>query len=435
MSARKLSLSVVSLAAIVLLGATLADAGAAKPRWLKGNLHTHSLWSDGNDFPEMIADWYRQNGYQFLALSDHNILSSVEKWIEADLPVRRGGRNAIARCKDRFGGDWIETRRGEGEGAKLEVRLRRLDEFRALFEAPDEFLMIQAEEISDAFEGLPLHVNATNLAEVVRPQGGTSVRDVIANNLRAVDAQSERFGRPMLAHLNHPNFYWAITAEDLAAVVDERWFEVYNGHPSVNHLGDETHASVERLWDIANTIRVAELGAPPLWGLAADDSHNYFNATGSTPGRGWVMVRSEELTPDAVVAALRRGDFYASSGVSLSDVRFEGGELAVDIEPDGGATFETRFVGTLEDYDATSTPVLDAEGNEVRATRRYSADVGRVLATAAGATARYRLTGRELWVRAVVTSSEAPANPVFEGQRAQAWTQPVGWEDRVARRR
>jgi hypothetical protein len=25
----------------------------AEPRWLKGNLHTHSLWSDGNDYPEM----------------------------------------------------------------------------------------------------------------------------------------------------------------------------------------------------------------------------------------------------------------------------------------------------------------------------------------------------------------------------------------------
>ncbi|RYF95469.1 MAG: histidinol-phosphatase, partial [Chitinophagaceae bacterium] len=26
-------------------------------KWYKGNTHTHSLWSDGNDFPEMIMDW------------------------------------------------------------------------------------------------------------------------------------------------------------------------------------------------------------------------------------------------------------------------------------------------------------------------------------------------------------------------------------------
>ena len=35
----------------------------AEPRWVKGNLHTHSLWSDGNDYPEMIVDWYARNGY------------------------------------------------------------------------------------------------------------------------------------------------------------------------------------------------------------------------------------------------------------------------------------------------------------------------------------------------------------------------------------
>src|SRR5262245_24226725 len=37
------------------------------PRYWKGNLHTHSLWSDGDDFPEMIGDWYKKNGYDFLA--------------------------------------------------------------------------------------------------------------------------------------------------------------------------------------------------------------------------------------------------------------------------------------------------------------------------------------------------------------------------------
>ena len=45
------------------------------PRFFKGNTHAHTLWSDGNDFPEMVADWYRSQGYNFLVLSDHNVLS------------------------------------------------------------------------------------------------------------------------------------------------------------------------------------------------------------------------------------------------------------------------------------------------------------------------------------------------------------------------
>ena len=31
----------------------------------------------------------------------------------------------------------------------------------------------------------------------------------------------------------------------------------------------------------------------------------------STPGRGWIMLRADALTPEAVVDGLKRGDFYA----------------------------------------------------------------------------------------------------------------------------
>src|SRR5262245_54452768 len=60
------------------------------PRYWKGNLHTHSLWSDGDDFPEMIADWYKQRGYDFLALSDHNILAEGERWVDVPEKGTRG---------------------------------------------------------------------------------------------------------------------------------------------------------------------------------------------------------------------------------------------------------------------------------------------------------------------------------------------------------
>jgi len=45
--------------------------------WYKGNLNTHSYWSDGDDFPEMIMDWYKNHGYHFVSLSDHNILAEA----------------------------------------------------------------------------------------------------------------------------------------------------------------------------------------------------------------------------------------------------------------------------------------------------------------------------------------------------------------------
>ena len=59
----------------------IAEIEAQNPaRWYKGNTHTHSFWSDGDDFPEMIMELYKTHGYDFISLSDHNILAQGDKW-------------------------------------------------------------------------------------------------------------------------------------------------------------------------------------------------------------------------------------------------------------------------------------------------------------------------------------------------------------------
>lgn len=401
----------------------------ATARWFKGNLHTHTFWSDGNDFPEMSADWYRSHGYHFLAITDHNVLAQGLRWMKQDEIVKRGGAGVLEKYRRRFGPDWVETR---GEADAVEVRLKPFDEYRALVEERDRFLLIPAEEISDKAEGVPVHINAANIQEAVAPVGGSTVREAITNNLRAVEEQAKKAGREILAHLNHPNFGYAVTAEDLAHAVIERHFEVFNGHPGVNHRGDDRRPGVERLWDIANTIRLVDLKSPPLFGIATDDTHDYHgHAGGSHPGRGWVMVRATRLTPEQIVKAVKAGDCYASSGVTLAEVRYDRPRrsLELEIEPDGDATFTTEFVGTLRAADTTGETPVDAAGKPFRATRRYSNEIGKVLKTVAGLSPRYELTGDELYVRAVVISSKPPHDPSFKDQRQQAWTQPVGWEE------
>jgi hypothetical protein len=390
-----------------------------QPRWYKGNLHTHSLWSDGDEFPERIATWYRDRGYNFLAITDHNTLQQGEKWVKyADLYKKGAGPATDAYLKD-FAGR--ARTRGDRAAGKQEVRLTPFTEYRPALERPGEFLLLPAEEVSDKFEKKPIHVNGTNIAEQIKPQGGKSVVEVIRNDLRMVRAQAIRLGRPVLPHLNHPNFQWGVTAEEMAQVVEERFFEVYNGHPDVHNLGDATRPGVERMWDIANALRIATFKSAPMLGLATDDSHHYHveGLSRAAPGRGWVQVRAEALTPEALIGAMERGDFYASSGVTLADVRYDraAGTLTVEARPeDAGETFSTRFVGT----------VAGAGGTAPR-----PEDVGVVLATVEGPRASYALTGRELYVRAVVTSNRAAASPSVKDQKRQAWTQPVGWEGRV----
>lgn len=393
-----------------------------QPRWWRGNTHTHSLWSDGDDFPEMIAEWYRTHGYNFLALSDHNVLSQGQRWMPIARVESRGGDSVLPKYRARYGGDWVETR-GEPGTDSHEVRLKPFDEFRSLVEERGKFIMIPSEEVSDRSQGGPVHMNATNLQEMIEPAGGATVREAMTNNLRAVDAQAKRLGREIMMHLNHPNFGYAVTAEDIASVVQERFFEVFNGHPAVGHLGDAEHPGVERLWDIANTIRIGQLNAAPLFGVATDDSHNYHGKPGgATTGRGWVMVRSNYLTAEHLIRAMKRGDFYASSGVTLNSIEIDdkARTLKLQIKAEDGQDFTTHFIGTRKNWDQATEP----RGSE-RITRRYSDDVGAILSTVKGLAPMYQAKGDELYVRAVVTSSADQPDPPAAGMKMQAWTQPV----------
>lgn len=335
-------------------------AGAGK-YWWRGNLHTHTLWSDGDQFPEVATQWYLENGYHFLALSDHNILSRGERWIDPATNhhiARHGRMEAVDLYRERFGDDWMETR-GTADGG-IEVRLKPLGEFRHLFEKPGRFLMIEGEEITTGRHGV--HMNATNIRDLIRPQTGRTVEETIRLNVEAVHGQARESGRPILPHLNHPNFQWAITAEDMAPVAGLNFFEVYNGHRGVRNFGDDLHVDLDRLWDVVLTKRLAELDLGVVFGLAVDDAHNHANSTsdGSRPGRGWVMVRSRYLTPEHVIAALRRGDFYSSSGVVLRKVEATEDFLRVEIEadPESDATYTTQFIGTRKGYDSSREPVM-----------------------------------------------------------------------------
>jgi hypothetical protein len=305
----------------------------------------------------------------------------------------------------------VQTRLHDGA---LEVLLTPLDECRRLFDAPGRFLMLPAEEISAMLpvSYVPVHVNATNLVTAIAPAAGDTVREVAQRAIDAVLEQRRATGQPMFPHLPHPNYGWAFTAADLAALRGNRFVEVYNGHPAVANGGDATHPAVERMWDEALTERLLR-GEPPLYGLAVDDAHDYGAADPrrASPGRGWVMVRAPALEPAALIEALERGDFYASSGVTLAALRAGARGITLRVAAEPGVRYTVRFVGTRRPPAAADRIVAEAA-------------VGEVLAEVSGEVARYRMRGDELYVRAVVQSSKPTANGA-PGELQAAWTQPV----------
>lgn len=370
-------------------------------QWYKGNLHTHSYWSDGDNYPEMIMDWYKSQDYDFAVLSDHNTLAEGEKW--KLIPKSPMHEQAFEKYLEKYGSDWVQSRKDSA--GRLHVRLKTLEEYRPLFEEKEKFLIIQSEEISAKFDQKPLHMNVTNVQDYIEPAGGNSVTEVLQANIDLVKKQREETGHPMFLHINHPNFIWAITPEDMMALDGERFFEVYNGHPEVNNYGDELRPSMEVLWDKVQVAYVQD-GKPLLYGLAVDDAHNYhlYGAKESNPGRGWVEVLAKSLSPEDLIEAMEAGDFYASTGVKLKEAKFTGSELQIEVVQEAGVSYTIRFFGTKK-----SNP--DQQGV--------------LLKEVQGVRASYALQEDDMYVRAKVTSSKSKENPYRPGDKEEAWVQPV----------
>jgi hypothetical protein len=317
-------------AAVLLLWPALArsqpDEGL---RWFKGNTHAHTSQSDGDSTPEEVARWYRDRGYHFLVLTDHNVLTPVDAL---------NGEDGVAR----------------------------------------QFLVIKGEELTTRFGDKPLHINGLDIRRPIDPRAGDSVLDVLQRN---VDAIREENGVP---HINHPSFGWAITADELGAVRRTRLFEVFNGHPRVNNLGGGGTPSLEEMWDA-----ILSKGTL-LYGIAVDDAH-FFKDPGNpdlaTPGRGWVMVRTDRLETRSLLEALERGDFYATTGVELIDYRSTAERIAVTVNATTFSKYRVQFIG---------------QG-------------GKVLYEATDPIAEYVIRGNEGYVRA----------KVLESNGRTAWLQPV----------
>lgn len=395
-------------------------------KWFKGVTHFHTLWSDGDAAPEVAVNFYLNHGYDFICVSDHNILQVGEKWFPiGDEKEKRLPMDKVQALRDEFGEGWVVVEERDG---KPMMRLKTLSELQERFEEPGEFLVIPGEEVTAKQS---VHINAVNTRGVITPVQDDTVTGTLQKNLDLIDAHAHEHGVPILAHINHPNWSSTITAEEIVAVGGERFFEVYNGHGGVRNWGEPEMniVSTDRLWDIILSLRLGMEGDTPrpMYAVATDDAHSWFyqGPGQSIPGRGWVMVLAEELKADSLIAAMKQGHSYSTSGVILSSIVAGSGQIVIEIEPEPGVTYTTQFIGTREGADLDGEPVKDKDGNIIRATHIYSDEVGEVLLETTKTPAVYTFTGSELYVRAKIVSSKLKNNPFREGDYETAWTQPI----------
>lgn len=275
--------------------------------WFKGNTHTHTTMSDGDSAPEEVARWYKEKGYRFLVLSDHNIFTDPK---------------TLSNLVD------------------------------------SSFLLIPGEELTSSFRKKPVHVNGLNIPHVLAPQTDTTLLGTIQKN---VDEVRTVKGAP---HINHPNFGWAIDQFTLLKVKNNNLLEIFNGHPLVHNVGGGGTPGLEEVWDFLLTSGMR------IYGIAVDDAHHFkgeFGPTRSNPGKGWVVVRARSLNAQEIIDNLEAGLFYASTGVDLEDVIVEPDRIEVRIRQRSNFKYRTEFIGAggkVLSQSMENTAVYQRKGDE-----------------------------------------------------------------------
>ncbi len=165
-----------------------------------------------------------------------------------------------------------------------------------------------------------MHVVALDVAGVPRvPQEGP-----LAEMMRQVAAEVP------LCFLCHP-FWSLIEGHQLLPLEGHIGVEVFNQ----TCLGHTNRGGSEPQWDYLLAHGQA------AWGLAVDDAHHPADI-----GGGWIMLRSEDRSPQALLAAIRAGRFYSSTGPGIKQICRYGENLLIQCSPCREAAVLGAFPGS-----------------------------------------------------------------------------------------
>lgn len=238
----------------------------------RGNLHTHSNLSDGALPPEEVCARYRDAGYDFIALTDH--LVGIYNYPIADTSAfRSDGFTTILGAEAHSGA--IEN----GEiWHILTVGL------------PPDFPPPKASD----FDPVPGQETGPALAQ------------------RAVDAGA-------YVAIAHPEWGGLSLADARTLAGIAHSIEVYNHGCHVEADRGQGFWHLDRLLEEGHRLTLC----------ATDDAHFH----GPDHFGGWTMVKAEANTPDALLAALKAGQMYASTGPEIHDVNWSETEVSVTMSP------------------------------------------------------------------------------------------------------
>lgn len=243
--------------------------------WLKGNTHSHTTQTDGLCPPDQQIHDYASKGYDFLSITDHNMVVN-------------------SRC---FAGDAdILLIPGWERDVRHNVKNTKCIHVIGLFPSEDGLF-------SDVPDFQPRRERKYDVCEIPDQQ--------------LVD---EMAAEGQFVILAHPR--WSrMTPDEVLNLTGFHAIEVFNtGCERLMHAG-----LADLYWDL-----LLQSGRK-VWGIACDDTHG--KTAKSDRFGGWIMVKAEERTASSIIEEMKKGRFYLSQGPRIEDWGMEDGKIYFKCSP------------------------------------------------------------------------------------------------------
>ena len=255
--------------------------------WYKGNLHSHTVNSDGKLTPAESVKLFQDNGYHFLCLSEHDLYTDYRKEFDSPEFIILPGLEASAVLFEKEDG----------------IHRKKVHHIHGILGTE----LMQQKAVTPLFR----HMERLEVPVYYGEWDGAAVAQQLADELAA---------RGCITTYNHP--VWSRVEEREFVDTDGIFgLEIFN-YNTVNESGtgyDTAH------WDVM--LRKGRR----IHGFASDDNHNeglFDDACG-----GYVWVKADGLTHDNIISALVEGNYYSSSGPEIYDWGIREGVVYVDCSP------------------------------------------------------------------------------------------------------
>jgi hypothetical protein len=232
-------------------------------KFYKGNLHAHTTRSDGRASPETLVSEYKERGYDFLAITDHNIYTDFKGAYSDEKFLLLPG---------------MEINAPPQPGNDTEYHFLTL---------PGTDEMRERAPMPEYEHDFRLNLEPLHTAEYLQP------------------ILDDAWARGYCITLNHP--FWSRAEYDQVLRFKHILaLEVYNFcSAAIENTGESFQC-----WDAV--LR----GGGRLWGTAVDDTHHFFpvDEPGNDAFGGFVVAKARSLSQDGIMSAIVSGSFYGSSG-------------------------------------------------------------------------------------------------------------------------